>query len=204
MAEKIPMGIGQLGFKNLNFKRKFRFSFELFDICGSQSVPMHYVKNASRPKLSIEEHEVNFLHAKTWLPGKGTWEPMSVTYLDVATEDVKPLFDWIASVYNFTDPINLEMGSIRSDYTGTAILKLWDGCGNIIEEWQMRHVWPTMIDFGELDYADPDICTIDLTLRYTDVDYINYCPGYSIDPCCSGCGAESEARPVEVGTIRPF
>ena len=58
MAEKIPMGIGQLGFKNLTFKRKFRFTFELFDICGSQSVPKHYVKVASRPNLAIEETEV--------------------------------------------------------------------------------------------------------------------------------------------------
>ena len=80
MAEKIPMGIGRLGFQNTVFKRKFRFTFELEDICGGKKVPKHYVKVASRPNLSIEETEINFLNAKTWIPGKASWETMTVTY----------------------------------------------------------------------------------------------------------------------------
>lgn len=187
MAEKIPMGIGQLGFKNLIFKRKFRYTLELFDICGSQSVPKHYVKTAGRPNLSIEETEVNFLNAKTWIPGKASWESLTVTYIDVATAEVAPLFNWLASVYNFTDPINLQMGAVRADYTCTAVLKLWDGCGALMESWEMRDVWPTAINFGDLDYASSDECTIELTLRYSDVKYKNECPGFNITPCCTGC-----------------
>lgn len=187
MAEKIPMGIGQLGFKNLIFKRKFRYTLEFQDICGTQSVPRHYVKTASRPNLAIEETEINFLNAKTWIPGKGSWETMTVTYIDVATADVAPLFNWLASVYNFTDPINLEQGSQRQDYTATAILKLWDGCGQLLERWTMTDVWPTAINFGELDYASSDECTIELTLRYSNVKYEPICPGFEIHPCCTPC-----------------
>ena len=188
MAERIPMGIGQLGFKNLVFKRKFRFTFELFDICGGQSVPKHFVKVASRPNLSVEETEVNFLNAKTWIPGKASWETMTVTYIDVASSEVAPLYNWLASVYDFTDPINLKMGATRMDYSATGVLKLWDGCGSIMETWTMKDVWPTAINFGDLDYASSDECTIELTLRYTDVVYENHCPGFSIAPCCTGCG----------------
>lgn len=187
MAEKIPMGIGQLGFKNLTFKRKFRFTFELFDICGGQSVPKHFVKVAARPSLSVEETEINFLNAKTWIPGKAAWETMTVTYVDVATIEVAPLFNWLASVYNFTDPVNLTMGSTRADYTATAILKMWDGCGGLIEMWEMRDVWPTSINFGDLDYASSDEATIELTLRYSDVRYTPICPNFSIEPCCTPC-----------------
>ena len=115
MAERIPMGIGQLGFNNLVFKRKFRFTWELFDICGGLEVPKHFVKVASRPNLGIEETEINFLNAKTWIPGKAAWEQITVTYIDVATFEMAPLFNWLASVYNFTDPIQLEMGSQRQD-----------------------------------------------------------------------------------------
>lgn len=196
MAEKIPMGIGQLGFSNLVFKRKFRFTFELFNICGSQSVPKHYVKLASRPNLSVEEVEVNFLNAKTWIPGKASWEQMTVTYIDVATADAAPLFNWLASVYNFTDPINLQMGSNRSDYTATGILKLWDGCGNIIETWEMTDMWPTAINFGEVAYESSEECTIELTLRYSNVKYTNQCPGFTISPCCTGCGPALPPPPV--------
>ena len=187
MADKLSMGIGQLGFKNLRFKRKFRFTFELFDICGGKSVPQHYVKIASRPNLSVEETELNFLNAKTWIPGKASWESMTVTYLDVATVEAKPLFDWLASVYNFTDPVNLQMGSSRQDYAANAVLKLWDGCGSLMEVWQMQNVWPTSVNFGDLDYSSSDICEIELTLRYSDVSYVNVCPGFSINPCCTPC-----------------
>ena len=187
MAEKIPMGIGNLGFKNIVFKRKFRFTFELFDICGGLSVPKHYVKLAARPNLSVEETELNFLNAKTWIPGKAAWETITVTYIDVATADAAPLFTWLASVYNFTDPINLQMGSARSDYTATGVIKMWDGCGQLIEIWQMKDVWPTAINFGDLDYASSEEATIELTLRYSNVKYTPICPPFTINPCCTPC-----------------
>ena len=68
----IPMGIGALGFNNTVFKRKFRFSFGVTNICGNpnRTVPAAFVKTAGRPELSIDETEVNFLHAKKFLPGK--------------------------------------------------------------------------------------------------------------------------------------
>lgn len=188
MAEKINMGIGQLGFSNLIFKRKFRFTFELQDICGGQKVPSYYVKTASRPNLTIEETELNYLNAKTWIPGKGAWETMDVTYYDVATADAGPLFSWLASVYNFTNPITLEQGSRRSDYTATAILKMWDGCGQLIETWTMKDVWPTSIKFGDVDYSSSDICEIALTLRYSQVTYKPECPTFPITNCCTPCG----------------
>jgi len=189
MAESIPMGIGNLGFQNLVFKRKFRYTFELFDICNGGSVPRHYVKMAARPNLSIEETEVNFLNAKTWIPGKAAWETITVTYIDVATLDSKPLFDWLASVYDFTDILGLKMGSSRQDYAARAVIKMWDGCGAAIESWELKDVWPTSINFGDLDYSSSDEATIELTLRYSDVTYENYCPGFGIDPCCTPCGS---------------
>tara|TARA_Y100000034_G_C6835091_1_gene377294 strand:- start:459 stop:1052 length:594 start_codon:yes stop_codon:yes gene_type:complete len=188
MAQTIPMGIGNLGFNNLIFKRKFRYTFELFDICGTDPVPRHYVKLAARPSLSIEETEVNFLNAKTWIPGKAAWETITVTYIDVATTEAAPLFRWLASVYNFTDPINLQQGSIRDDYAATAVIKLWDGCGTLLETWEMRDVWPTAVNFGDLDYANSEEATIELTLRYSDVTYMPECPIFPIDPCCTECG----------------
>lgn len=188
MAERIPMGIGQLGFSNLIFKRKFRFTLELQDICGSLSVPRHFVRTAARPSVEIDETELNFLNAVTWLPGKARWQTMTVTYLDVATADMAPLYSWLASVYDFTDPINMYMGSQRQDYTATAILKLWDGCGQLLEKWTMLDVWPKAINFGELDYNSSDLLEIELTMRYSQVKYEPICPAFPITPCCSPCG----------------
>lgn len=187
MAETIPMGIGQLGFSNLIFKRKFRFTFVLEEICGGKRIPEHFVKVASRPQLAIEETELNYLNAKTWIPGKAAWETITVSYIDVATDDMAPLYTWLASIYNFTDPVNLQMGSQRRDYAGKGVLKLWDGCGQLLEIWNMEDVWPTNVNFGDLDYANSEEATIELTLRYSNVKYESICPGFTIDPCCTPC-----------------
>jgi len=200
MPEKIPMGIGRLGFQNLIFKRKFRFTFELEDICGGRKVPKHFVKVAARPSISIEETQIDFLNARTWIPGKAQFETMSVTYLDVADTDMGPLFTWLASVYNFSDPVQLQMGSQRKDYTATAIIKIWDGCGTLMEIWTLKDVWPTAIDFGDLDYSSSDMMDIQLTLRYSNVTYESICPGFTFDPCCSGCPDGSpDAPPSQQG-----
>ena len=57
----VPMGIGRLGFDNTVFKRKFRYTFELFNICGGQRMERWYVKSAARPNLNIEETEINVM-----------------------------------------------------------------------------------------------------------------------------------------------
>ena len=189
-----PMGIGALGFNNTIFKRKFRYTFEVQNICGQgRNLPAAFVKSSARPVLAIDETEINFLNAKMFIPGKATWETITVTYIDAVNSQninlFKPLWDWLASVYNFQDPINLQMGSIRRDYAATGLISMYDGCGTLLETWQLQNMWPTNINFGELDYASSDESTIELTLRYSDVIYTPVCPGFTIAPCCSPCGS---------------
>lgn len=195
MAERTNMGIGALGFNNTIFKRKFRYTFEVAGICGFGYIPPSFVKLAARPSLSIEETEINFLNAKTWIPGKATWESINVTYIDAADPQnpqyFKPLFDWLTSVYNFTQfprPFDRDkMGSSRNDYAAVGILKMWDGCGTLLERWDLNDMWPTSVNFGDLDYSNSEEATIELTLRYSSVVYTPVCPAFPINPCCFGC-----------------
>lgn len=187
------MGIGALGGSTLTFKRKFRWTLQFTDICGGQSIPEHFVQKASRPNLQIQETQIDFLNARDWIPSKGAWETMTVSYYDVATRDNLPLWNWLASIYNFTNPVTLEMGSHRRDYAGTGILSMYDGCGELIEYWILNSVWPSTINFGDLDMASDEIATIELTLRYSQVKYVPVCPNYQITRCCTGCTGDTGA-----------
>lgn len=184
----IDMGIGRLGERDIVFKRKFRWTFEVYDICGlgGDSIPANFVKLASRPNITFEETELNFLNGKTWIPGKGTWETITVTYIDVATNDIRPLYRWLASVYEFNDPVKLRMGN-RDNWAATGILTLYDGCGEELEVWSLENMWPQSINFGDLDYSSSEEVTIELTLRYSEVFYLNMCPGFDFSMCCTGC-----------------
>lgn len=181
----MEMGIGRLGGSQLVFKRKFRWTFKVENICGSRTVPEYFVKVAARPNLSIEETEINFLNAKAWIPGKAAWETIEITYYDVATKENLVLWDWLATVYDFTDPVQLSQASQRDDYAGVGLLKLYDGCGEPLEKWVLNDLWPTAVNFGELDYSNSEECNIVLTLRYSSVDYKSLKPSQQPKPCCT-------------------
>ena len=185
-----PMGIGVIGQPDIVFKRKFRFTFEIKGFCNNEAnvVPEHFVMTAGRPNLGIEETEINHLNAKTWIPGKASWEDYTVTYVDVAHETSRMMWNWLATTYDFTDPVNLRQGNKR-DWDATGILNLYDGTGTLLEGWELQHLWPKAINFGDTDYASSDNCTIELTCRYSDVIYRSYCPAFQPQGCFTGCGS---------------
>lgn len=178
------MGIGEVGLPGVIFKRKFRWTLELNTPCGY--IPPHFVKGAARPSLEIEETEINFLNAVSWIPGKAKWQPINVVYRDIPHKDMAVLYSWIATIYNFTDPVGLQMSEKRG-WNGIGKLNLYDGCGTVLETWLLASVFPTSVNFGELDYESSEEVTIELTLRYSEVKYESFCGG-QIAPCaCVGC-----------------
>lgn len=182
----VSMGIGPLGAPNVIMKRKFRFTLEISTPCGF--IPRHYVKVAARPNLEIEETELSFLNAVTWIPSKAKWQPINVIYYDVAgTNDMQHLWDWLATLYDFTKPTELKQAE-KKDWNGTALLTMYDGCGSPLERWLLGSVFPQSVNFGELGSDDSDISTIELSLRYSEVQYQGVC-GPTPQPCpCTGCG----------------
>jgi hypothetical protein len=201
------MGLGRLGDANIVFKRKYRWTFIVQTNCEPYLVQEHVVKLAARPNLTIEETEINFLHGKFWIPGKGTWETITVTYYDIANDNtLGALYAWLASIYDFTDPVRLYQSSRRGDgliggtrgYSGLATLSLYDGCGQTIETWELADVWPQAINFGELDYSSSEEVTIELTLRYSQVKYTPFCSP-QFKPCCDGCDPSTQSQVVTGG-----
>jgi hypothetical protein len=195
------MGIGPLG--SATFKRKYRWTFRVDNIGGNPQLGVggQYVKVANRPQLEVEETEINFLNGKTWIPGKATFQQLSVTYYDIASTDaaVNNLLVWVNKVYNFSDgngefisatQKNVAKNAAGDGYAGNGILTLLDGGGYALEEWRLINCWPVSINFGDLDYSSSEECTIELNMRYSFAKYTNYCipvpPGTLPVPACPG------------------
>ena len=193
----INMGIGRVGGLDIIHKRKFRWTFGV-ERDGGKRVPASFVKVAARPQIEVEETEINFLNAKTYIPGKGTWQSITITYYDVTSLDGignEELWGWLASVYNFIDNVALTQSSRRRCYGGTGIITMYDGCGQELEEWRLFDCWPQAMNFGELDYSQSEEATIEVTLRYSNVKYTNMCGPQPTVKCC-GCGEGMGGSPV--------
>jgi hypothetical protein len=202
----VQMGIGKIGLtNNILFKRKFRWLFEVNNICGlGKGVPPDYVKVAARPNVSFEETEVNFLHGKMKIPGKATFENITVTYYDVApvkSDTILYLYDWIGSVYDFLSTpgtgnnfagssSNPRMSTVArgaGGYAAEALLTMLDGSGEPIERWTLENCWPQSVNFGDLDYSSSEESTIELTLAYMFAKWTNLCNAQQPAPCYNGC-----------------
>jgi len=100
----------------------------------------------------------------------------------------------MSTVYNFNDKAgNVTMSSVKGSgygndgYAGMGVLIMYDGCGKPMETWKLEHVWPTSINFGDLDYSSSEESNIELTLRYSTATYSNQC-GTPVETCaCKGC-----------------
>lgn len=182
------MGIGRVGEAGLVFKRKFRWTL---DIKGGTcfEVPRHFVRVAARPNLQIDEIPLNFLNAREYIPGKGEWNTLNIEYLDVADKDLAGLYTWINTTYEFVGQqadVTLKQ-SERAGYAAEGTLILYDGCGQQIETWILKRMWPQSVDFGTLDYGDSDIVTVNLTVRYGAVSYQGSGCMPTPGGCCTGC-----------------
>lgn len=199
------MGMGRLGDPGVIHKRKFRWTFEVDRADGRGRVPASFVKVAARPNLTVEETEINFLNAKRFIPGKGTFETMQVTYYDVSVTgggaDNAGLWGWLLDVYDFSDPTGVHQSSTRDCYSGTGRLFMYDGCGNALERWDLIDCWPTAVDFGDLDYGVSDVSEIQVTLRYGGVDYFSFCGNNPSRKGC--CGCVGGTRSVTTGSGDP-
>jgi hypothetical protein len=149
---------------NLCLKRKFRWLFIIPDV-SSEGVNTLPPEKGARPSLSFKEVEAQHLNEVVYFPGKPDWKPINLTLYDLRKNN-NPVINWLQEVYNpQTGRWRIGFGG-GGQFKKDAKLEMYDGCGNVLESWQFENIWPNNIEWGELDMADSNYVTIDITLRY--------------------------------------
>ena len=146
----MTMGLGQLGNQNITFRHKLRWTLALYDTNWNVISDREYVKVVARPSLNIEEVELGFLKSKSWIP----WETMTLTYFD--GKKISPILAKISS-------------SPPSKFY--SVLELYEGCGNLVERWQLNDCFITSLNWGELDYSDIEEQIVEMQMRYSSAKY---------------------------------
>jgi len=160
------MGIGILGSGN-HCKRNFRWIFTIPDVtieANGGGVDCLPPEKAARPNIQFKETSVRHQAEDVYYPAKPDWKPVSLTLYDIDTE-VHPVFGWIREFYI---PKN---GAIYAPNEQKFIKKfvnlgMYDGCGNLVENWVYEDAWLQSANFQTLDYGDSGIVMCDITMRY--------------------------------------
>jgi hypothetical protein len=188
----MAMGACLLQNPTVIFKRKFRWHLSLtFNCIGTNTQYTYQSDNAyssSRPKISRDETEINYLGMKYHIPGTiVTYEPIELSVYDITgVSGPEKLYYWIASYMRLALPSS----GLTPTAFGTIVLNMLDGCGNTIETWTLSDVWPSSVDFGDLDMQGSEPCMINLTIRYNLAELqvsnpLNCTQYLSLSSCCA-------------------
>jgi hypothetical protein len=158
------MGLGAVGGGDICLMRKFRWLFFIDGVCddGTSALPPD---KGARPSLNFKEIEVQHLNETIYFAGKPDWKPINLTLFDLKLKK-NPIFTWLKEQYEPCEDKGNWKAPDPGEWKKTGRLKMYDGCGNILEEWVFRNIWPNNIEWGDLDMSNQDYVTVELTLRY--------------------------------------
>jgi len=140
-------------------KRQNRF---IMRFPSSLGINEWFVESTSRPKLTINSTEIQFLNTSTYVAGRFTWGEISVKFRDpIGPSASQALMEWVRLC---AESVTGRMG-YAAGYKKNVDLELLDPTGVVVEKWILEGAWLQNIDFGSLGYSTDGIAEINATLR---------------------------------------
>ncbi len=161
------MGLSQgLEADSVLLKRKFRWLFKIPDVAidGVKTLPP---RRGARPGYQFKEYDFQHLSETIYYPLKLDWKTINVVLYDNLCNE-NPVLDWLSKVYEYfpEEGDELTFKKAGEGIKRDCLLELYDGCGNIMEQWNFENAYPSSVDWGDLDMDSSDIVVADITLRY--------------------------------------
>lgn len=141
------------------FKRKYRWLLKIPEISATGIDTLPPTKSA-RPSITFKTLEAQHMQETIYFPGKPDWKPLNLTLFDLRKNE-NPIWTWIKLTY----PADASKGR-DPKYKKQGVLEMYDGCGNLVEQWELSNMFIESADFGDLDHSVSDVTYIDVTLRY--------------------------------------
>ena len=138
-------------------KRSYRW------ILAIEGIDSFLVSQTKRPSFSIGEKKLDFINSYRYVAGKLDMGNMTVTLHDpIAPSGAQQVMEWIRTHY---ESVSGRAG-YADFYKRDIQLKMLDPVGTVVELWDIKGAQITQADFGSLDYAQDNLMTVSLTLRF--------------------------------------
>jgi hypothetical protein len=122
-----------------------------------------WLAKAARPHLKQESKAIDFLNTKTYVLGKYEWESIQMTFRDpIGPSASQAVMEWAR--------LHSESATGRQGYAAgykrDVEIEMLDPTGVVVSKWILKNAFITDANFGELDYGNDDLATIQVTLQY--------------------------------------
>ena len=122
-----------------------------------------WCQTAHRPAIKQEGKPIQFLNTETYVVGRYTWDEMQVTLRDpIGPSASQAVMEWVRL---HSESVTGRQG-YAAGYKRDVELEMLDPTGVVVSKWILKNTMVTQADFGELDYSQDDLATINITLRF--------------------------------------
>lgn len=119
------------------------------------------LQSASRPSIQQTSTPIQFLNTETYVVGRYTWENIQLTFRDpIAPSASQALMEWIRLC---SESVTGRQG-YAAGYKRDLELEMLDPNGVCVQKWILKNAWISNCNFGQLDYGQDNLATINSTL----------------------------------------
>ena len=148
---------------------RFRVVLENFGVSTPRSELTKQVMDVTRPNLTFDDVTLDVYNSKVYLPGKHTWEAITLNLRDDVNNSVSKLVgEQVQKQFDFFEQASAASGI---DYKFTTRIEMLDG-GNgatapgILETWELYGSYVQSVNYNSLAYNTSDPATITLSIKY--------------------------------------
>jgi len=146
-------------------KRNYRFKVTL------DNEALWYAKTCTLPSFDVSEVEHNHMDNKYYFPGRVSWSEVTVNMVDPISPDaagkLNDLLTKMGYLIPSSDASAINKQTIDKSKNAIAVkIEVLDMNGDAKETWDLKNAFIKAAKFGDLDYSNDELKTVELTLRY--------------------------------------
>ena len=154
-------------------KRNYRWKV-ILDGFGGNNI-LWWAKTVTVPSYDVSEVEHNFFDNKYYYPGRVSWSEVTLTLVDPISPDAVQLTNklLIDSGYNIpASPTSANQKATISKAKATTAgfkklsIHVVNADGFDLEVWTLNNPFIKSAKFGDLDYSNDDLRTVEMAIRY--------------------------------------
>ena len=175
--QNLSVPTGEAGTNSTLLMPKLQYRFRvLLDGFGTVGGPdgvreiTRQVVDVSRPNLTFEQITIDAYNSRSYLAGKHTWEPVTLTLREDANNNVQKIVgQQLQRQFDFYEQASAVAGGTYKFQTRIEILDGGNGSNNeanVIDRYHLVGCYIESANYNTLNYATNDPVTVTLNIRY--------------------------------------
>lgn len=179
---------------NIEPKRNYRFMVQFTGLAapGEPDV-LYWAKTVNVPNYTVTSVTHDFLDNKYNFPGRVEWQDVSLVLVDPISPNAVAQINRLIETSGYVIPASaptmpgaasnvqlhtvskIKEGSKKGGHSSTTndggalgdiVISVMDSNGKSVEEWTLKNPLIMSAKFGDLDYANDELKTVEMSLKY--------------------------------------